>query len=93
MRFKSNKVEEVEESVSERNIRIRKERERYINWHKHFAWLPVIIKDEVIWLETVERRYPRAGYYTNTSGWTGATEVVWSWDRPHYRMVQQYEQH
>lgn len=30
---------------------------KYLNeWHEKFAWLPVKIEDEVVWLEKVERK-------------------------------------
>ena len=32
-------------------------------WHKFFAWFPTRIEDNHCrWLETIERRYPYAGY-------------------------------
>lgn len=34
--------------------RIQREKE----WHDWFAWYPVRIHDEMVWLETVQRRRP-----------------------------------
>jgi len=28
-----------------------------VKWHKWFAWYPVIVGDNEVWLETVERRF------------------------------------
>lgn len=50
--------------------------EYYKNWHKWFAWYPVIVSTEHrIWLQFVERRYESGG---------GVVKDVW---HPIYREI------
>lgn len=44
---------------------ILKEKEM-LNWHKHFAWLPIrMSENDCRWLETVERRFWHWNRYGN----------------------------
>jgi len=61
-------------------------REYMMNWHLHFAWLPVrIAENECAWLETVERRFPNAGAVKRFMEGTGSPYYSWRWFTPEYR--------
>jgi hypothetical protein len=50
------------------------------NWHLCFAWWPVIVGDyDCRWLETVEKRHPKA--------WLGASGTIWK-ENVEYRELQ-----
>lgn len=50
---------------------IRRNTDRLQNWHQWFAWHPVTIGSNIVWLERVERK----GTYM--AGWGDAW---WSWE-------------
>lgn len=43
-------------------------------WHLWFAWKPVIVGDEEVWLETIERRYIGGGMYDYTNTKRGLSQ-------------------
>lgn len=45
-------------------------------WHKWFAWYPVELFDEWVWLETIWRKGERYG------GGFGETIWIWQYDDP-----------
>lgn len=65
MKFKCGKT--TEEIVTRWNKEFDKKYKPYIEWHRHFAWLPVTVdtsKHECRWLEWVERKavYSKRGF-------------------------------
>ncbi|MDR7037382.1 hypothetical protein J2X36_002129 [Methylobacterium sp. BE186] len=53
--------------------------ERLTNWHRWFAWRPVSLDGETIWLETVERK---GEFHCGGFG-----DCIWFWQyRPLYRL-------
>jgi hypothetical protein len=92
MRFETDRVVKEKETIVQQNLRIRKEREKLQNWHKHFCWIPVLMGNQIIWLETVERRFPNARYENVVSSvGAGYTDLTWCWNEPEYREAQQYD--
>lgn len=53
MRFKCNKPS-TRRQIAESQLSLVKA------WHREFAWWPVAINDQCVWLESVEVRYPDA---------------------------------
>lgn len=88
MRFNRVTVEDDEKPIYQRNIEIRLDREKKVNWHKHFAWLPVKVgQDTYAWLETVERSFPKARYGYCETLKCHCDSIIWLWGRPSYRVL------
>lgn len=54
---------------------------RRLDWHKWFAWYPVRVGGQVVWLETIERSVDRVATEMEDPG-----HCVWV-DAPKYRIA------
>ena len=79
-----------EEKRLEKKHREYSERQRLMDWHRCFTWLPTRVGKVCIWLEMIERRYPKA---RKISSWnqlecSGYYSTRWYWDKPEYRLLE-----
>lgn len=89
MRFSCglSKEQKYNRQVSSEKARLRALKE----WHPIFAWLPIRIGDKCIWLETIDRRYPWAGFYRASAMIPDSPAIQmyttkWTNRKPEYRL-------